>query len=123
MESTQFPRIQGRMAVVSPSCSLLWTSGLSASELGKLLKESGIRHKVVVISACYSGGFIDAVRSDHTLVITAARHDRTSFGCSDENELRISDARSSKRRCHRAALSRTHSEKHRRWSTNGKMKT
>ncbi|MGZ5225324.1 MAG: C13 family peptidase [Burkholderiales bacterium] len=60
--------------------------GLSASELGKLLKESGIRHKVVVISACYSGGFIDAVKSDHTLVITAARHDRTSFGCADENE-------------------------------------
>lgn len=60
--------------------------GLSASELGKLLKESGIRWKVVVVSACYSGGFIDAVKDDHTLVITAARHDRTSFGCADEND-------------------------------------
>jgi hypothetical protein len=59
---------------------------LQAAELGRLLKESGIRWKVVVISACYSGGFIDALKDGHTLVITAARHDRTSFGCSDEND-------------------------------------
>ncbi len=59
---------------------------LKAAELGRLLRDSGIRWKVVVISACYSGGFIDALRDDHTLVITAARHDRSSFGCSDENE-------------------------------------
>jgi hypothetical protein len=60
--------------------------GLRASELGKLLKETGIRWKVVVVSACYSGGFIDPVKDDHTLVITAARHDRSSFGCADEND-------------------------------------
>ncbi len=60
--------------------------GLSASELGTALKESGIRWKVVVISACYAGGFIDAVRDPDTLVLTAARHDRRSFGCADEND-------------------------------------
>ncbi|MGZ3239697.1 MAG: C13 family peptidase [Burkholderiaceae bacterium] len=59
---------------------------LEAKELGKLLKESGIRWKVAVISACYSGGFIDPLKDDHTMVITAARHDRTSFGCADEND-------------------------------------
>jgi hypothetical protein len=59
---------------------------LSASELGGLLKESGIRWKVIVISACYSGGFIDAVRDDTTLVITDARHDRNSFGLSDAGD-------------------------------------
>lgn len=59
---------------------------LEAAELGRMLRDSGIRWKVVVVSACYSGGFIDAVKDDHTLVITAARHDRSSFGCSDENE-------------------------------------
>jgi hypothetical protein len=26
------------------------------------------------------------VKDDQTLVMTAARHDRTSFGCSDEND-------------------------------------
>ena len=32
---------------------------LPARELGELLKASGIRWKVIVVSACYSGGFID----------------------------------------------------------------
>lgn len=61
-------------------------SDLPAAELGKLLKESGIRWKVVVVSACYSGGFIAPLKDDKTLVITAARADRTSFGCADEND-------------------------------------
>jgi hypothetical protein len=59
---------------------------LSAADLGRLLRESGIRWKVVVISACYSGGFVDPIKDDGTLVITAARHDRQSFGCADEND-------------------------------------
>jgi hypothetical protein len=59
---------------------------LSAAALGGLLRESGIRWKVVVISACYSGGFLDPLKDDGTMVITAARHDRQSFGCADENE-------------------------------------
>jgi hypothetical protein len=40
-----------------------------------------------VVSACYGGGFIDFLKDEGALVIAAARHDRTSFGCSDENEL------------------------------------
>ena len=59
---------------------------LSAADLARLLRESGIRWKVVVISACYSGGFLEPLKDDGTLVITAARHDRQSFGCADENE-------------------------------------
>jgi hypothetical protein len=59
---------------------------LPAAELGRLLKESGIRYKVVVVSACYSGGFIDPLKDDSTLIITASRADRTSFGCADEND-------------------------------------
>jgi hypothetical protein len=59
---------------------------LPARELGEWLKASGIRWKVVLISACYSGGFVDPVKDDRTLVITAARRDRRSFGCADEND-------------------------------------
>ena len=59
---------------------------LSAADLGRLLRESGIRWKVVLISACYSGGFLEPLKDDNTLVITAARHDRQSFGCADEND-------------------------------------
>ncbi len=60
--------------------------GLQASRLGEMLRDSKIRWKVVVVSACYAGGFIDPVKDSRTLVITAARHDRRSFGCADEND-------------------------------------
>ena len=60
--------------------------GLAAQELGELLRQSGIRWKVIVVSACYGGGFIDQVKDERTLVIAAARRDRQSFGCADENE-------------------------------------
>jgi hypothetical protein len=59
---------------------------LEARELGALLKETGIRWKVIVVSACYAGGFIDPLKDDHTMVITASRHDRRSLGCADEND-------------------------------------
>ena len=51
---------------------------LPAAELAKLVKESGIRWKVIVVSACYSGGFIEPLKDDSTLIITASRADRTS---------------------------------------------
>ncbi|AMP10319.1 caspase domain protein [Collimonas arenae] len=60
--------------------------GLEAKELGKILAESGIRWKVVVVSACYAGGFIDPLKDEHTMVMTAARRDRTSFGCADDRD-------------------------------------
>ena len=60
--------------------------GLSARDMASMLKETGIRWKVVVVSACYGGGFIDPIKDNRTLVIAAARHDRQSFGCADENE-------------------------------------
>jgi len=57
---------------------------LPAAELGRLVRESGIKYKVIVVSACYSGGFIEPLKDDNTLIITAARQDRASFGCADE---------------------------------------
>jgi hypothetical protein len=60
---------------------------LPAPELGRMLRRSGIRWKVVVVSACYSGGFIDSLRDDNTLVITASRYDRSSFGCTDDAQM------------------------------------
>ncbi len=59
---------------------------LPAQELGVLLAEAGIRWKVVLVSACYAGGFIDHLKDERTMVIAAARHDRQSFGCADDND-------------------------------------
>ncbi len=56
-------------------------------DLADLFSESPIKQRVFVISACYSGGFIDALKDDHTMVITAARSDRASFGCGTTSDI------------------------------------
>lgn len=60
--------------------------GLRPQELARILEESRIRWKVVLVSACYSGGFVEPLKSESTMVITAARADRASFGCEDQND-------------------------------------
>jgi hypothetical protein len=59
-------------------------TNLPATELAELLKPLKNHHKVVVIAACYAGGFIPPLQDEKTLVMTAARADRVSFGCSEE---------------------------------------
>jgi peptidase C13-like protein len=49
--------------------------------LARMLHESGIKWKVLVISACFSGGFIEALRDGNTLIITATDAKSQSFGC------------------------------------------
>jgi hypothetical protein len=49
-----------------------------------MLALTGVRHKVVVISACYSGVFIPPLANPNVLVITAADADHPSFGCRDK---------------------------------------
>lgn len=61
-------------------------NSLPASQLKALLDESGIVNRVIVVSACFSGGFIDALKDDHSLIITAAAHDKTSFGCGTQSK-------------------------------------
>lgn len=41
----------------------------------------GARPTVVIVSACYSGIFLNALQGPNRMVMTAARRDRTSFGC------------------------------------------
>ncbi|HLK84206.1 MAG TPA: C13 family peptidase [Xanthobacteraceae bacterium] len=57
---------------------------LSPADLAGMLNRSGVRHRVVIISACYSGVFLRPLADDDTLVITAADADHSSFGCRDK---------------------------------------
>lgn len=57
---------------------------LDPKRLREILDESGIKRRVIVVSACYSGGFIDALKDDNSLVIAASAPDKNSFGCSNE---------------------------------------
>ncbi|MBS0456295.1 MAG: caspase family protein [Proteobacteria bacterium] len=60
---------------------------LAPADIRDALDAARIRWRVIVISACYSGGFIPALREPHTLIITAARADRASFGCGSDSQL------------------------------------
>ena len=56
---------------------------LTPSKLSNMLDRAGMRYKVVIISACYSGVFIPHLATADTLVITAADANHPSFGCED----------------------------------------
>lgn len=61
---------------------------IGPEDLADALKtQPAIRWKVLVVNACYSGGFIDALRDDSTMVLASARADRTSFGCGAESDI------------------------------------
>jgi hypothetical protein len=55
---------------------------LSPRFLASALRFTGVRRRVVIISACYSGIFLPLADAD-TMVITAADADHPSFGCRD----------------------------------------
>lgn len=59
---------------------------VDAKWLRQTLDKSGIKWRVIVISACYSGSFIDDLQSPTTLIITASAKDKDSFGCTNEAE-------------------------------------
>lgn len=52
-----------------------------------LKTKPAMRWKVIIVNACYSGGFVDALRDDSTMVMTSARADRTSFGCGADSDI------------------------------------
>ena len=70
--SVDFPRLQ--------------MNDLSAGRLAGMLEKSGIKRRLIIISACYAGSFINRLRSDYAAIMAAARPDRTSFGCSNERQ-------------------------------------
>ena len=69
---------QHRLSAVQPPLQL---ASLTPTALSRMLQESGIKWRVIVVSACYSGGYVEPLRDANTVVITAAAPDRSSFGC------------------------------------------
>ena len=52
----------------------------------------GERPAIIVISACFSGVFIPALADPDRMILTAARPDRASFGCSESDKYPYFDA-------------------------------
>jgi hypothetical protein len=74
----------GELAVELPPLEL---TQIRPAALARMLQESGIKWKVLVISACYSGGFIEPLKDDNTLIITATDARNQSFGCGNGENL------------------------------------
>ena len=72
-----------KLAVEFPPLEL---ESLTPDALKQMLDDAGIKWRIIVVSACYSGAFIDALKDDYTLVMTASAADRTSFGCGSESD-------------------------------------
>ena len=60
---------------------------VTPEDLRAWLDEAGIKHRVISISACFSGSWIAPLASEDTLVMTAADADHTSYGCGKKSEL------------------------------------
>ncbi len=75
-----------RQYVLEVALPPLELAPLTAPALRGLLDAAGIKWRIVVVSACYSGGFIDALKDDYTLVLTAADAISASFGCGHRSD-------------------------------------
>ena len=68
----------GALAVDLPPLEL---NQIRPAALARMLHDSGVKWKVLVVSACYSGRFIEPFKDDNTLIITATDARSQSFGC------------------------------------------
>ena len=64
--------LDGQLTPAQLNTALNWTCGTAPT--------------VVMVSACYSGQFIQPLRADNRIIMTAASATRPSFGCSEAQE-------------------------------------
>jgi len=76
----------------APKVGIVYKDGDNGSgfvapkSLAGMMEGLGIRNRLVMISACYSGIFIPALANDDTVLVTAASPVTTSFGCASGND-------------------------------------
>lgn len=77
----------------SPAGAVIGDRLLSPVGAARIVGEAcGDRPTVVVISACFSGVFVDRLAGPNRLVLSAARSDRSSFGCGESDRYPYFDA-------------------------------
>jgi len=59
---------------------------IAPPRLAQLLDPLGLRNRLIMLQACFSGQFVPALRTPGTVVVTAAAEDRSSFGCQAGND-------------------------------------
>jgi hypothetical protein len=65
---------------------------VDADKMAAMVDHScGSKPSVIVMSSCFSGQFLSPLAGDNRVVITAARPDRTSFGCGESDQYTFFD--------------------------------
>jgi hypothetical protein len=59
---------------------------LTPQQVAATLDAEGIKNRVVIVSACFSGIFLPPLANDDTIVMTASDARSTSFGCAPERD-------------------------------------
>ncbi|MFL1454266.1 C13 family peptidase [Marinobacter sp. GN3S48] len=77
-------RKDGQLLLQQPGIEL---PDLSPKAFAEMLEPLNARRKLLVVSACYSGHWLNQLKDSDTLIMTSAREDRTSFGCGDDSEM------------------------------------
>lgn len=68
----------GKLAALQPPLTLV---ELGPAGLKQLLEDAGIKWRIIVVSACDSGRFVEALQDENTLVITDTSANGAAFGC------------------------------------------
>ena len=77
----------------APGRIVMGESEITPRQLAAGLKAAcGERPTIVVLSACFSGSFVPALKGANRFVLTAARKDRSSFGCGESDRYPYFDA-------------------------------
>ena len=77
-------RKDGQLLLQQPGIEL---PDLTPQAFSEMLEPLDARRKLLVVSACYSGHWLNQLKDSDTLILTSARADRTSFGCGDDSEM------------------------------------
>ena len=59
---------------------------LTPQQVAATLDGAGIKNRIVIVSACYSGIFVPLLNNANTIVLTASDAQNTSFGCAPERD-------------------------------------
>lgn len=59
---------------------------LTPQQVASTLDGAGIKNRIVIVSACFSGIFVPLLKNGDTIVITASDANNTSFGCAPERD-------------------------------------
>ncbi|TCS15836.1 C13 family peptidase [Caulobacter sp. BK020] len=71
----------------APEGALLGEDILPPSLMAAMIDDAcPARPAIIVVSACFSGVFVKPLQRENRMILTAARPDRTSFGCSEDDK-------------------------------------